>query len=146
MPLWVQQEHLLSQLFFLAVFWQFCPSNRINMAVIGCGRQSVTPNIPQLLASKHAQLVGVCDVDAWRLANAVKQVNDEYSKQKGTTYNGCKAFDDYRKVMQSKEIDAVMISLPDHWHVPMAVEAARAGNTFRWKTYFDLHWAWAQAG
>lgn len=111
-----------------SVFGSSAPSNRINMAVIGCGRQSVTPNIPQLLASKHAQLVGVCDVDAWRLANAVKQVNDEYSKQKGTTYNGCKAFDDYRKVMQSKEIDAVMISLPDHWHVPMAIEAARAGK------------------
>ena len=83
MPLWVQQEHLLSQLFLpCSVFGSSAPSNRINMAVIGCGRQSVTPNIPQLLASKHAQLVGVCDVDAWRLANAVKQVNDEYSKQK----------------------------------------------------------------
>ena len=111
-----------------SVFGSSAPSNRINVAVIGCGRQSVTPNIPQLLSSKHAQLVGVCDIDSWRLANAVKQVNDEYSRQKGTVYNGCKAFDDYRKVMQSKDIDAVMISVPDHWHVPMAIEAARAGK------------------
>lgn len=111
-----------------SVFGSSAPSNRINVAVIGCGRQSVTPNIPQLLSSKHAQLVGVCDIDSWRLANAVKQVNDEYSRQKGTVYNGCKAFDDYRKVMQSKDIDAVMISMPDHWHVPMAIEAARSGK------------------
>lgn len=111
-----------------AVFGNSAPSNRINIAVIGCGRQSVTPNIPQLLASQHAQLVGVCDVDAWRLANAVKQVNDEYSKQRGKTYNGCKGYSDYRDIMRNKNIDAVMISLPDHWHVPMAIEAARAGK------------------
>ena len=111
-----------------SVFGGSAPSNRINVAVIGCGRQSVTPNIPQLLASKHAQLVGVCDLDSWRLANAVKQVNDEYSKQKDSTYNGCKGFNDYRNVMRNKDVDAVMISLPDHWHVPMAIEAARAGK------------------
>jgi len=111
-----------------SVFGGSAPSNRINVAVIGCGRQSVTPNIPQLLSSKHAQLVGVCDVDSWRLGNAVKQVNDEYSKQKGSTYNGCKGYSDYHDVMRNKDIDAVMISLPDHWHVPMAIEAARAGK------------------
>ena len=110
------------------VFGSSSPSNRINVVVIGCGRQSITPNIPQLLASEHAHLVGVCDVDAWRLSNAVRQVNDEYSKQKGTTYNGCKSFDDHRNVMLSKDVDAVMIALPDHWHVPMAIEAARAGK------------------
>ncbi len=111
-----------------SVFGSAAPSNRINIAVIGCGRQSVTPNIPQLMASEHASLVAVCDVDAWRLDNAVKQVNNEYSKQKGTTYNGCKGYKDYRDVLQNKNIDAVMLSLPDHWHVPMAIDAARAGK------------------
>ncbi len=111
-----------------SVFGSSAPSNRINVAVIGCGRQSITPNIPQLLASQHANLVGVCDLDSWRLANAVKQVNDEYSKQKGAAFNGCKGYSDYHDVMRNKDIDAVMISLPDHWHVPMAIEAARAGK------------------
>jgi predicted dehydrogenase len=111
-----------------SVFGTSAPSNRINIVVIGCGRQSVGYNIPQLLASKHAQLVGVCDLDSWRLANSVKKVNDEYSRQKGTVYNGCKSYSDYRDVMRNKGIDAVMISLPDHWHVPMAIEAARAGK------------------
>jgi myo-inositol 2-dehydrogenase/D-chiro-inositol 1-dehydrogenase len=111
-----------------SVLGKKAPSNRINIAVIGCGRQSVSPNIPQLLRSEHAQVLAVCDVDSWRLSNAQKQVNDYYSKQKGSPYNGCKAIDDYRKIMQNKDIDAVMISLPDHWHVPMAIEAARAGK------------------
>jgi hypothetical protein len=111
-----------------SVFGSAAPSNRINVAVIGCGRQSVAPNIPQLLASEHANLVAVCDVDAWRLANAVKQVNDGYTKQKSATYKGCKGYADYREVLLDKNIDAVMLSLPDHWHVPMAIEAARAGK------------------
>lgn len=110
------------------VFGRSAPSNRINVAVIGCGRQSVTPNIPQLLASEHANLLAVCDVDAWRLANAVKQVNDEYTKQKNRDYTGCKGYADYREVLRNKDIDAVMLSLPDHWHVPMAIDAARAGK------------------
>lgn len=104
------------------------PSNRINVAMIGCGRQTVNPNIPQLLASKNAQIYAVCDVDSWRLDNAQKQVNDFYSKEKGITYNGCKKYDDFRKVLQSKDVDAVMIATPDHWHVPVAIEAARAGK------------------
>lgn len=119
---------MVPTIFPSSVFGASAPSNRINVAVIGCGRQSVKPNIPQLLASEHASLVAVCDVDDWRLDNAVKQVNDEYSKQKGTTYNGCKGYRDYRDVLQNKNIDAVMLSLPDHWHVPMAIDAARAGK------------------
>lgn len=111
-----------------SVFGTSAPSNKINIAVIGCGRQSITPNIPQLLASENAQLVGVCDLDSWRLNNAVKQVNEAYSKQRGTAFNGCIGYSDYRDVMRKKEIDAVMIALPDHWHVPMAIEAARAGK------------------
>jgi myo-inositol 2-dehydrogenase / D-chiro-inositol 1-dehydrogenase len=104
------------------------PSNLINMAVIGCGRQTVQFNIPQLLASKNAQMVAVCDLDSWRLANAQKQVNDYYSKAKGTSYNGCRTYNDYRKVLQLKDVDAVMIAVPDHWHVLLAIEAARAGK------------------
>lgn len=104
------------------------PSNRINVAMIGCGRQAVNVNIPQLLESKNARIAAVCDVDSWRLANAQKQVNDYYSKVKGTNYNGCASYDDYRKVLQQTDIDAVMISTPDHWHVPMAIEAARTGK------------------
>jgi myo-inositol 2-dehydrogenase / D-chiro-inositol 1-dehydrogenase len=104
------------------------PANRINIAVIGIGRQTVNPNIPQFLKSENAQVVAVCDVDKWRLANGQKQVNDYYSQQKGFTYKGCEAYGDFRKILLRKDIDAVMIATPDHWHVPIAIEAARAGK------------------
>lgn len=111
-----------------SVFGKTAPGNRINVAVIGCGRQSVNPNIPQLLRSEHAQVVAVCDVDSWRLKKAQQQVNDHYTKQKGTSYKGCAAYSDFREVLRQKDIDAVMIATPDHWHVPVAIEAARAGK------------------
>jgi hypothetical protein len=104
------------------------PANRINIAVIGIGRQTVNPNIPQFLKSEDAQIIAVCDVDSWRLENGQKQVNDYYSQQKGTTYKGCDAYSDFREILLRKDIDAVMIATPDHWHVPMAIEAARAGK------------------
>jgi myo-inositol 2-dehydrogenase / D-chiro-inositol 1-dehydrogenase len=104
------------------------PGNRINVAMIGIGRQTVSPNIPQFLQSTNAQIVAVCDVDSWRLGNGQKQVNDYYARQKGYSYKGCDAYGDFREVLSRKDIDAVMIATPDHWHVPIAIEAARAGK------------------
>jgi hypothetical protein len=105
-----------------SVFGKSAPSNSINVAMIGCGRQMVRPNIPQILGSDIARIVAVCDVDSWRLQNAKQKVDEAYSNK------ACKAYDDYRKIMLDKDVDAVMISTPDHWHVPMAIEAARAGK------------------
>ena len=110
------------------VFGKTAPSNRVSIACIGLGRQTVNPNIPQLLKSPHAQLVAVCDVDTWRLANAQKQVDEYYSKEQGASYKSCQTFTDYRKLLLDKSIDAVMLAVPDHWHVPMAIDAIRAGK------------------
>jgi len=104
------------------------PANRINVGVIGIGRQTVNPNIPQFLKSDNAQIVAVCDVDSWRMGNGMKQVNDYYSGLKGFSYKGCDSYSDFREVLARKDVDAVMIATPDHWHVPMAIEAARAGK------------------
>ncbi len=111
-----------------SVLGKNAPSNRITVACIGCGRQMVKPNIPQLLDSPHGQIVAVCDVDSWRLANAKKKIEDYYSQKAGKTFKGCATYSDYRLLLQDKSIDAVMLSLPDHWHVPMAIDAARAGK------------------
>ena len=111
-----------------SVLGRSSPSNRINVAMIGVGRQTVGVNIPQLLESRNAQIVAVCDVDSWRLTMARKQVNDFYAQDKGSGYNGCAGYDDYRDVLRRADIDAVMISTPDHWHIPMAIDAARAGK------------------
>jgi hypothetical protein len=104
------------------------PSKRITVALIGCGRQVDNPNLPQLLKSEHAQVVAVCDVDSWRLANAQRRVNEFYAQRNGKGFKGCVAVVDYRELLGRADIDAVMISTPDHWHVPMAIAAAQAGK------------------
>jgi myo-inositol 2-dehydrogenase / D-chiro-inositol 1-dehydrogenase len=112
-----------------SVFGANAPSNRITMGFIGCGRQAVAANIPGFLKVPGVQVVAVCDVDRWRLAAARKQVEGHYAKSSpGGGYAGCATFQDFRQLLARPDIDAVMISTPDHWHVPMAVAAVRAGK------------------
>jgi hypothetical protein len=110
------------------VFGKSSPSNRINVGMIGTGRWAKQRNIPQFLQSEHSQIVVVCDVDSWRMNNAKRQVEKYYSEKRGKDYSGCKTFHDFRELLQCKDIDAVMISTPDHWHVPIGIAAARAGK------------------
>ena len=105
------------------------PSNRITIGMIGMGRQAFYSNLKPFLNSSDTQVVAVCDVDAWRLDNARKAVENHYAKdQRSDTFKGCSVYKDFRKLLARKDIDAVMISTPDHWHVPMAIAAARAGK------------------
>ena len=97
-------------------------ANRITIGMLGMGRQARGSNIKFFLGAPDAQVVAVCDVDSWRLDNAVKDV----ARRGGGS--GCKGYRDFREVLARDDIDAVMISSPDHWHVPMAVAAARAGK------------------
>ncbi|HWU40416.1 MAG TPA: hypothetical protein VN203_22440, partial [Candidatus Acidoferrum sp.] len=55
-------------------------------------------------------------------AQAKMQVEEAYAKsQPSGSYKGCSAYADFREVLARKDIDAVMISTPDHWHTPMAL-------------------------
>lgn len=96
-------------------------SERVTVGMIGMGRQAVFVNAKQFLKMDDVQIVAVCDVDSWRLENAKRQVEDGGHK-------GVRAFRDYRELLADKSIDAVMISTPDHWHVPMSLDALRAGK------------------
>jgi predicted dehydrogenase len=110
-----------------SVFGANAPSNRINVGFIGTGRQAFAANIPQMLAVPGVQPVCVCDVDGWRLAKAQFLVNSLIAKRDGlSTYNGCAQKSDFREVLADPNIDALMISTPDHWHVPLAILAAKA--------------------
>ena len=105
------------------------PSNRITVGFIGAGRQCTFANIPGFLKEPDAQCVAVCDVDSWRMENARKTIEDGYAKTKPSgSFKGCASFRDWRELLARKDIDAVMISTPDHWHVPMAITALRAGR------------------
>lgn len=112
-----------------AVFGANAPSKRINLGFIGTGRQTAAANLPGFLKLPEVRVVAVCDVDAWRLAAAKKQVEAFYAKQSPAgSYQGCAAYQDFRELLARADIDAVMISTPDHWHVPMALAAVHAGK------------------
>ena len=69
---------------------------------------------------KNCDCVAVCDVDSNVFASAVKRVQDAGQKPS--------VFGDYRQLLERKDIDAVVLSVPDHWHALMTVDACRAGK------------------
>ncbi|MBE7499758.1 MAG: Gfo/Idh/MocA family oxidoreductase [Verrucomicrobiales bacterium] len=97
------------------------PSERITMGVVGWGMQG-PGNTGAFLNQKDCQVVAACDVHQQRRSAAVNAVNRKYGNE------DCKAYDDYRELMARKDIDAVMLALPDTWHALMSVEAARNGK------------------
>jgi myo-inositol 2-dehydrogenase/D-chiro-inositol 1-dehydrogenase len=105
------------------------PSKRITVGMIGVGRQGLHANLRQFLGMPDVQVLAVCDVDSWRLANANKAVEDAYAKHAPSgKYKGCDACVEFRDILARKDVDAVMISTPDHWHTPMAMAAFQAGK------------------
>ncbi len=104
------------------------PSNRINIGAIGNGRISREHDMPGVWKHDAARIIAVCDLDSNRLQSAQKLVNDYYTKKSGKASNGVKAYANYQELLADKDIDAVIISTPDHWHVIPAVAAVRAGK------------------
>ena len=98
------------------VFGATAPSNRINVGAIGNGRISRGHDLPGVWRYDEAQVIAVCDLDSKRAEDARALVNGFYSKKTNTSYNGVTAYTDYRALLQNKDIDAVLISTPDHWH------------------------------
>ena len=76
-------------------------------------------NTESFLKLKDCQVVAACDVDQQHLATVVGKVNLHYKD------TGCKGYHDYRELMARRDIDAVMVATPDHWHALAAVEAAQ---------------------
>ena len=110
------------------VFGAGAPSNKITVAMLGMGRQAMRPNLDQFLQSPDSQVVALCDVDPWRLAQAKNKVDAFYGKQEGSRNPDVKTYTDFRDILARGDIDAVMISTPDHWHAPMGIMAAQAGK------------------
>ena len=97
-------------------------SERITVGFIGTGSHGIAMNLNSFLAQRDAQAVAVCDVDPVHLTQGRDTVNAKY----GNT--DCAAYKDFREVLARRDIDAVMISTPDHWHVPISIAAAKAGK------------------
>jgi predicted dehydrogenase len=122
-----------------SVFGANAPSNRINVGFIGNGNQS-TIDLPAFLGQDDVQVLAVCDVNTASYGYktpeqflgrkpAQDKVNQFYAKKQSSgQYQGCDAYSDFREVLGRKDIDAVAIVVPDHWHGLIAVMAAKAGK------------------
>jgi len=86
-------------------------------------------DMKEVLGFKQAQVIAVCDVDSKRVKYAQQLVETHYGSQsRDGNYKGCAGYKDFRELIARKDIDAVTISTPDHWHALPAIAAAKAGK------------------
>jgi predicted dehydrogenase len=101
------------------------PSQRLTIGFIGTGTMGYN-HVKGLVGEKSVQILAVCDVDQDRREFNQKAVEKGYSKD--TEYKGCAVYNDYHELLARKDIDAVVIAAPDHWHAAIALEAMKAGK------------------
>lgn len=105
------------------------PSNRIALGFIGLGGHGVGVNLKSFMNLPDAQVVALCDVDSQRLGQARELTRKHHSQhRKDGGAGGCFATGDWREVVTREDVDAVIVSTPDHWHVLPSVVAMRAGK------------------
>jgi predicted dehydrogenase len=86
-------------------------NNRIGVGYVGVGRRGT-----QLMdLPKDGRIVAVCDVDRTRAEQVAGQKK-------------CRAYTEYRKMLDAKDVDAVIIATPDHWHALPSIHACQAGK------------------
>ncbi len=112
-----------------SVFGASAPSNKINIGQIGCGRIARGHDMAETLKYDTARFVAVSDLDSNRMTDGKKLVEDYYKQKTGSSNPvDVKMYGDYKDMLADKDIDAVIISTPDHWHSQPAIEAALAGK------------------
>src|SRR5258706_1344857 len=90
-------------------------NDRIKLGLIGCGERG-RYDMSNFLKTDTVDAIALCDVYAPHLDEAKKQAAS------------ARTFSDHRKLLDIKEIDAVLIGVPDHWHAPVAIDALNAGK------------------
>lgn len=98
-------------------------SERISVGFIGVGGHGIGRNLRMFLNQADAQPVALCDVDGGNVDRALTVVRQKF----GESYK-CQTTKDWREVIARDDIDAVMISTPDHWHALMSIAAIRSGK------------------
>jgi len=94
-------------------------NERIRLGFIGVGRQG-TSNLKAFLKQDGVEVVALADVDAKHLAEAAKVAS--------AAGPGPKTFGDYRKLLEDRSIDGVVVSTPDHWHALATTDSCAAGK------------------
>ena len=109
------------------VFGANAPSERINVGAIGTGRQSQGFDMPGIMKFEQANMMAVCDLDAHRAQDAKTLVKNFYERR-GWNRPEAIVYADYEDLLANKDIDAVVVCTPDHWHAKIAIDAVRAGK------------------
>ncbi len=98
------------------------PSDKITMGFIGCGKQSpILSNY--FMQLEEIKMIAASDVDSSKLAKFQQHVQAFYNEKMV-----CTGYTDYEDLLANKEIDAVIICTPDHWHAKPAIEALKIGK------------------
>jgi predicted dehydrogenase len=104
------------------------PSKQITLGFIGIGAQGYGL-LGNCLGRNDFRVLAVCDVDTTRRNLGKKSVEERYAKDtKSGEYKGCETYEDFREMLARKDIDAVVIATPDHWHAGTSIAAAKAGK------------------
>jgi myo-inositol 2-dehydrogenase / D-chiro-inositol 1-dehydrogenase len=104
------------------------PSDRLRVGQIGCGRIAQVHDLPGVLSSNLADVVAVCDLDRKRAADGRGWVEKSYQTRLVKAPPPVSVYHDYRELLAHPDLDAVVISVPDHWHAELVLAAVRAGK------------------
>jgi len=110
-----------------STFGQTSQNKLIQFAQIGCGREGTVDYMGTMRHTDLCRMVAVCDLDSHRADIAKKTVEDFYIN-KGETNVDVKAYHDFHEVLSRSDIDAVIVSVPDHQHAFVAIQAVLAGK------------------
>ena len=111
-------RHVLGGQGFLA------PSDRINLGYIGTGKQN-SYLLGAIAKCPETLVLAASDVDRQKLQHFVQAAITENKKKVAAEVA---SYRQYRELLERKDIDAVVIASPDHWHAQMVVDAAKAGK------------------
>jgi predicted dehydrogenase len=102
------------------------PSDIVNIALIGCGAQG--PGVARShMGLSDVRCIAGCDVYGFKRTRFQKTVEDFYAP-KGISTKGFKVYENFEDLMLNKDVDAVIIATPDHWHSLIGVAACQAGK------------------
>lgn len=121
-----------------SVFGQNAPSNRIHLAAIGVGNRGGGNVLNGFVrAQPDVRVVVACDCFKSRREKFAAEANEHYGAKV------CEPMADWRAVLARDDVDGVVVSTPDHWHVPLAYHAAVAKKDMYVEKPLGVAMAWA---